>query len=243
MYIEVFLLDNFIFNMLIMKISAALSSLKYSRAAAVIICILQAVFSAFAINITILRSIYVKAILCFVFAVPFFISSRKITPQPIIFVLIATLLTGGLVYAFAAEGNNSWLRLILYPSLVLFLLPSVIRHLGRKKLKAENAAQLTILCNDRKYEFQAIYDSGNTLCEPLSGLPVIVLYAPQLMQYANIPILCSDTQSQNRFIYAFMPEELRVGNTAREMLIAPTDKNPNMKALIPVTVADRYINS
>lgn len=81
-----------------------------------------------------------------------------------------------------------------------------------------------------------MYDSGNTLCEPLSGLPVILVYAPELMQFAHIPIICSDVGSSGRMIYAFKAEQVTIGDYSSDVLIAPTDANPGMKALIPFTI-------
>lgn len=236
MYIELFILDNMVFNMLILRIASALSGKRFSRIAAFSVCALQTVYSVFAVNCDIMRFLPFKILLCFLFALPFFVTDGKVSLAPVLYVLLSTVICGGTVYVLNGGSiySGNWLRLILYPALILFSLPAVLRRLKKKRHIESNTTQVKFTFSGTEYTAEGIYDSGNLLCEPVSGLPVIVLYAPELCKHAKIPLICSDVSSSGNLIHALLPEKLLIDGEPFDMLIAPTDKNPHMKALVPV---------
>ncbi|MBQ9950308.1 MAG: sigma-E processing peptidase SpoIIGA [Clostridia bacterium] len=236
MYIELFILDNMVFNMLILRIASALSGRRFSRIGAFFVCAFQTVYSAFAVNRYIMRFLPFKLLLCFLFALPFFVADRKVTLAPVMYVLLSTVICGGTVYMLNGGSvySGNWLRLILYPALMLFSLPALLRRLKKKRHIERNTTEIKFVFSGTEYIKEGIYDSGNLLTEPVSGLPVIVLYAPELKKHAKLPLICSDMSSSGNLIHALRPEKLLIDGIPFDMLIAPTDKNPHMKALVPV---------
>lgn len=242
MYIEVFLADNFAMDMIIVKAASAMCGLTYSVKTAIIVCILLSVYSAFAMKYHWLCGFVFKLILCFVAAVPFFVKQKRLSFLPILCVLISTVLAGGFVTAFSVAAGSkvisgSYMRLIIYPLFVLVCTPSVARRIKRSFCIRSFETCVRVCHDGKEYCFDAIIDSGNTLAEPVSGIPIILVYAPYLAEYAHLPFLYGDTGGTSNVIYAFSPETVYIGENAVEAMIAPTDKNPGMKALVPYSAA------
>ena len=119
MYIELFLLDNFIFDMLIIYIASALCRAPFSFFAAAIICIVLSIYAAFAQNNAVLRSLPFKLILCAAASVPFYVKSKKTSLRIYLYVMGSAMLCGGVVFALSygtMRFTSSVMRMIIYPS-------------------------------------------------------------------------------------------------------------------------------
>ena len=238
MYIEVFLLDNFLMDMLILKLASAMSGLKYSVKCACFVCIFQSVYSAFAVRYEFLCGLVFKLLLCIISALPFYRENPKSLLIPIVCVFISTLLAGGLALAFSLTNgtrivSGSWLRLFLYPAFVLTFFPALVRKLKMRKAKGEFKTVLYLRHGEKRFSFDAIIDSGSSLRETISGMPVILLYAPELKKYAHTPVSFTDTAGIEHLALAFTADTALVENKSIEVMIAPLDTNPKMPAIIP----------
>ena len=236
MYIELFLLDNFLFDMLILRISSVICKMDYSHAAAALLCLFMSAYSAFAVHFDLLRSLPFKLLLCIIAAIPFYIKSKQLNLLPVLSVFISTLLAGGLVYCLNPVGTHTspgYIRLLLYPASLLFLMSSCFRHLQRRVSRKEISASVCVFHDKKIYCFSGIYDSGCELCEPLSGVPVIILYAPALTIYGQLPISYRTAGGNEMTVYAFLPDKLYINDRPAHAYIAPLTADPDMPALIP----------
>ena len=241
MYIEVFLLDNFIFDMLIITTASALSRAPFSHIAATVVCIVLSVTAAFAQRLPFLRSLPVKLIMCGIAAVPFYVKYKKITIKPCIYIFAATFIIGGTVYALT-NGTFSfasgYVRLFIYPAFVALFIPKIIRKIQKKRSRDDIKAIVTVYADGEKYTFKGIYDSGSELECMLTGCPVIMVYAPQLKDKCDIPVAYSDTKNASILAKGFMPDRVFVDDTLIRAVIVPTDNNPKMPAIVPWVCRD-----
>ena len=90
MYIELFLLDNFVFDMLIIRIASAMSRKPVSHIAAIVVCATLSVYSAFAVNIPLLNALPFKILLLFAAYLPFYVKAKKLTFAPLISLFAST---------------------------------------------------------------------------------------------------------------------------------------------------------
>ena len=175
MYIEVFLLDNFIFDMLIIATASALSRAPFSHIAATVVCIVLSVTAAFAQRLPFLRSLPVKLIMCGIAAVPFYVKYKKITIKPCIYIFAATFIIGGMVYALT-NGTFSfasgYVRLFIYPAFVALFIPKIIR-----KIQLNSIASLKI-ASDVKTSL--INKNPSNLLKKEQLLPAISWYKSSL---------------------------------------------------------------
>ena len=235
MYIELFLIDNFVMNMLIIKLSGAISGITYSKLYAISVCIFQSVYAVFAVNNSLLCILPFKIILCFIFTLPFFVKGKThILAQPVL-IFISTLVLGGAGYAFLAANcaeGSIWSKLII-PAIFGIVIIRGIRLIKKESAKAKFNTNIVIEHNGQRTQMEAILDSGSTLCEFVTGKPVVIVYAPELKKYAKIPVCYADTASTSRSVLAFEADSVLIGDKAVDVLIAPVCKNPSMKAVVP----------
>lgn len=235
MYIELFLADNFIFDMLILRCASAVTHLRFSIGCACIVCTLLSVYSAFAVNIRIMQCFPAKGVLLLIFSLPFYVNTKKFSAVSPVGIVFSTLLLGGAVYVFSngiLRNASAFVRLFLYPAFAMTFLPSVLRHIRLKNTANDCKAILKVYHNDTYIERCGIFDSGCLLCEPLSGIPVILVYAPELAVYAHLPLSYSDTANTHS-IKVFIPERVEINGYSVTAYIAPLTERAEMPAVIP----------
>ncbi|MBR4435705.1 MAG: sigma-E processing peptidase SpoIIGA [Clostridia bacterium] len=242
MYIEVFIADNFIMDLLILRLAAAFVSIKVKRsrlalfaligtAAALLGAYFPAVFASPA------SKLLQGALLSFALP-PRGVRARLIA---VIAVLLSAAAVGGAalitVYLFGGFHGGVPLLAALVGAAAAAALPrSVRRILARRVPENLTAEVIAELPQGKTLEFAALVDTGNRLIEPVSALPVIVISAKKyaaLSKTATLPVPIH-TAGGAGLIYALKPRAVRVNGAPVEALIAFSSA---ATALVPACLA------
>ncbi len=233
MYIELFLLDNLLMDLLILRLSAAMLSLKASFGRILIFALFgSAAAAAAAGGLSFLLALPGKLGLALVMS--FALPGRSARSRAYSFaaVLLSAAIVGGAVLLIAlifgedVRTGGIGLRTALWGSFGAALLPSAIRKLLSRRTPAGATVRLHIefssASGSKPIECAALIDTGSSLFEPVSGLPVIVLnrrrYA-DAAALARIPIPIR-TASGAAVIYAIRPVKLLLDGSPVNALVA-----------------------
>ena len=194
MYIELFLLDNLLMDLLTLRLAAAMLSVRPGGKRVFLFAAAGSVAAAVgAGGFTPLLSLPGKLLtaLLMSFALP----AKKFRGRLLAFLalLLAAVTSGGavLLTALLFGGGTSFgtvraglpLRAALIGALFVSFLPRIIIRILSRRLPPGGTVRLRIEFQSRSgnapaaIECAALVDTGNTLTEPVSGLPVIVVNA------------------------------------------------------------------
>lgn len=243
MYIELYFLDNLIMNMLLLRLAAAFRSMHVKFLKMLLFSLTGAIYACFSVTIApfLLLPIF-KILLCILMSLTLPCHSIKVFAINAAATLASAFLSGGTAIGIAfllgghIEGGilytTSPMRFILLIMLISALLPRLICSLLRRRSSTPGVL-FTLRHKDISIVGTGIIDTGNSLVDPLSGLPVAVMFSPELKAFASIPIPIS-TASGSSVIYGFIPENLIVGseNIPLKCIIALSDE-PLKQALFP----------
>lgn len=243
-YIELFLLDNLLMDLLILRLAAAMLSVKprwkrtfpaalIGSAAAALAAggavfmlslpfkLLSVMLAALALPFRRLRG-YLRAVLAV------FVSSVTVGGAA----LLAALLTGGTVKGGALIAPLP-LRSVLIGAAAAAYLPRIINRMLLSRSGREHTAALEAeLRGGLRIECAALVDTGCTLFDPVTALPVVLVSRkryPRAAELAHIPIPVR-TVAGGCVVYALRPAQLLVNGAPVAALVAFTDTET---ALIP----------
>lgn len=239
MYIEVFLIDNLIMDMLILRLAAALLSRRIAGKRLILFSLIGTGFSLLAaLWPGVFASASVKLIEGFFlsFALPDIVGRKRLLA--FIAVLFSASTVGGAAvmtaFMFGDPRGGISLLCALLCIAAASLLPRGIRRLMARRVPDDMAAEVFAeLSGGVIINCAALVDTGNRLVEPASALPVIVLSAkkyPRLAFAADrpVPMLTAGGRS---VIYALKPRSVRVNGVPVDALIAFSSADT---ALVPV---------
>lgn len=220
MYVELFLLDNFLMNYLIFKAAEALTGSPARR----FILPLGATFgAAYALVATGFFPVLLHpAAKIFIGAVLSLFLCRRLPrdfPAAAAALFGATLLLGGAAYAVALMSGGSveagviyagdLLRVLLITAVIAVPLPRCIRMWHRRQGRHAQELLLKITHGGKARVLRAMVDTGNSLYDPISGLPVIVVNPRHMPKDAALrPIPC-DTIAGSTVLYACRPDRIQ----------------------------------
>ena len=231
LYIELFLLDNFVMDCLLLRTASALVARPIRLRRMVLASLLGAFWSCIALFCPFLITLPAKIASGFLFAFAFPKSGLKEYACEVAAVFGAAFLTGGLAFClafcFGGEMQNGILiaslpvRTALVIALIATFIPNLVRRLRMQHANCNPQcyAKLSILVNGKEYQLNALIDTGNSLVEPISGKPVAVAYLPELANQAHIPIPAATAGSKS-ILYALRPECMRINGRESEGLLA-----------------------
>lgn len=222
MYIELFILDNALMNILILRLAASICAFKTSHLRFITAALLGAFYAAAALAfLPELLDWHFKILLGGVMTLAVWDGRWKTLPKTAIALYAATFLIGGAMWALMGLAGGSMkagifyapvpVRLVLIVAVIAALLPRVIRNWIRERALSRRFTKIKITHNSKEYDFQALIDTGNDLFEPLTGLPAVVAYAPELAEYAWMPVPY-ETVGGGGFLQAFKPDKIEVLN-------------------------------
>ena len=141
-------------------------------------------------------------------------------------VWICSLLLGGTgfgVMALLGRGGFG-----LPPALLTALIgtAAVLFLAARQNAQPVRAAEVEITSGGTRVSFSAAVDTGNTLTEPVSGLPVIVVERKALcgtVPKSGLRCVPYATVSGGGRLYAFLPERVRVNGREVSACVAACD--------------------
>ena len=231
-YIELFLLDNIVMNCLMLRIAGAICSVRIPLGRMLLFAFAGAFLAWLALCFPVLTSLPAKLIsgLLFALAVPFRGKRGYIFAAGAVF--MSAFLTGGvamcLMFAFGGRMENGFvvasipLRAALLSALAASLFPNALRRLISRHAQSREGVEIGALIGGKEYAFNALVDTGNLLCEPMSGLPAAIAYLPELSARAGIPVPTSTAMGEG-VLYALKPDRVWVSgapNIELPLLIA-----------------------
>ncbi|HHV72711.1 MAG TPA: sigma-E processing peptidase SpoIIGA [Clostridia bacterium] len=192
-YIDVFLFINLVMNFTILILTAKLGQLDAKIWRIILASVLGAVYSllVFASDLEILSNFFFKILFSFLIIISVFAptSWRKLIRALTYFYLIS-FVTGGAALAisyfidfsnlvangirlFGSSTVNWWV--LLLSILILLVAGKCFWFLYDSKMKEKHKLSLTISFGERVVSLQGLLDTGNSLKDPLSSFPVIIV--------------------------------------------------------------------
>ena len=195
MYIvaEYLFIENFIINYIILESTKAITKTTVTKKRIIIASILSALypFALFCNELIFLTNFYMKVLLSIII-VKLAYNSKNLylfIKQLSTFYLISFIF-GGVTIGFYYFMNNSLdivfrkiqynygfpiKYLILGVIFGVILLINILSYYNEKNLKEEFILDIEICLNNKSVKLKALMDTGNSLIEPLSNLPVFVV--------------------------------------------------------------------
>lgn len=227
MYIELFLLDNALMDWLILRLAAALRGRGLVGWHAAAGCILGALYALWAVYWPPAGGLLGKA--AFGCALALALSPRgwKDYALAVLCLFAAAFAVGGLAFALALatggriEKGVVWTGLPLRTALCTAFLASFLPRMARGILRRRQQGRVHLLIEHQgaRYGLEALIDSGSSLYDPLSGLPVIVAYLPALAKEARLPIPMATVGAEST-LYALRPQHMILEGAQLKALLA-----------------------
>lgn len=241
MYIELFLLDNIVMDALVLRLAAAVCSVPLRMGRLALFSSLGAVAALLSAWLPGITTVWGKLLSGGALALALSPRSAREYLRALASTFASAYLAGGLVLSasLAMGGGIAGnaviapvpVRCALIAALALSFAPRAVRELRFKGFTAR--ARLAFSFRGKDYRMNALVDSGSALREPLTGLPVIVVNAPELAECATIPV-AAKTAGGTAVLFALAPCDISVNGRAREALIAPAREHlAGCDALIP----------
>ena len=228
MYIELFLLDNALMNSLILRTAAAMLSRRLPCWRMIAASVLGAIYAALSVGtVPLLMSLPMKLVLGLLMALAIPFKTAKEYMFSALALFVSTFAVGGaavgLAFLLGGKLENGFLlaavplRVMLGSALLASFMPRVIRRVLERRLVNNSRLRIEIIHKGVSICASAIVDTGNMLCEPMSGLPVVVISSRELECFATIPIPCR-TVSGNEVVYGFRPDKLQLSGKMNAVL-------------------------
>ena len=219
MYIEWFLLDNTLMNYLILRTAGALLARHTKQWKLWLAAFCGGILAAIAFAwVPVLLTLPGKLLLTCLMGVPY-CKSKKDVLRASMTVFVASILIGGGIYALAFLTGGSMqngillaappLRVVLFGAAACCLLPGAIRKWRLKRAIGHYIYPMRMVHKGTVCTFRAFLDTGNALCDPLNGTPVILLAPEHMPQGASRPIPC-ETVTGSGMLYALRPDKLEI---------------------------------
>lgn len=248
MYIELFLLDNLLMNLIILRLASAMISVRANILLTTLFALAGAAVAALgAGGVKVLLSPIVKLILTALMS--FALPARGLKRRTLAFlaafvsaaavggaVMLTALLFGGEM-RFGAVYCGLSLRTALLGGALAAFLPNLIRRILSRRIGNSQTVRLNILLKTgERIECAALIDSGNLLFEPVSALPVIVLSAKKYAgaaKLADIPIPAR-TAGGGCTLHALKPLRIFINGSEVDAIVAFSAART---ALVPLSLA------
>ncbi len=226
-YVDVLFLINFIINYLILFSASHIGSARKRRFYIMLGALIGAFYgvAVFFKELSFLTSFIFKAgVATLMTGVSFgFRDAKKLLRMTLIFFLISLAFGGTVLFAYllGAGGicevrNNTYyihipLSTLLLTSGAAYILLSIVfyRKSGAKK---QEFCEISVEHDGKRTDFTALYDTGNTLCDPLTNAPVIICdYKAARDILPESARLVLDTKNPDTFPSAIaeLPESLK----------------------------------
>ena len=246
MYIEIFLLDNLLLNLLIVRLAAVMLSVRpplYRQTGAAFISALTAALAAYKLPWLGSPLLRLPLLALISAAIPFKGAKGLIIAMSA--TLVSTLIVGGGTFALALIDGGGFengsisggitLRTMLISLALMSLIPSAIRRILRRRLAAQTSVRVLIAHKGILRRFDGIIDTGNTLAEPVSGMSVVIVRCPALKRFAKIPVPTT-TAAGRTWLMCFQPDSISVDGREVECMVALTDERLSAEAVVPPEV-------
>ena len=173
--------------------------------------------------------------------------------------LCRTLGAEGLSYRGGAVYFEISPLLLIGSTAGCYLILRIFFKLTESKLPGKSQ-KMTVRVGKRSVTLEAVIDSGNMLCDPISGLPVAVtpesaispLFTGDASRFFCGDGVCNDEGWRRRvrmipcktvggggLLPGFLPDDVKIGNKGVKLLIAVSDKlDRDGETLLPAVIRD-----
>jgi len=157
----------------------------------------------------------------------------------VVFYLLSFALSGIIYYFNTSFGKSdmlNYLTICLSSTCFISLLVICVNSVKQRILDKKLYKKVIITHNSKTIVLTGFLDSGNSLTEPLTGLPVIIADKNELCslgKFQTTSIMCR-TISGNSIIEVFKPDKLLIDNVEESAYIGICDKlkNDNFSILL-----------
>lgn len=196
--IELFLLDNFMMNWLLLRLACAFLGSKPALWPIGCASAFGAIYALLSLSIwPYLAAFFPKLMLGAVMALPV-TESWRAYPRALLSLYGAAFLMGGFMLALVMLWGGNFrggalvctipIRIALIAGCLCACLPRLIGAMLRSIRHRALRVPLRVRLPDRSLELTALIDTGNLLTEPLSGLPVIIVRPGLLPELPGRPV-------------------------------------------------------
>ncbi len=247
MYLEAFLLDNFLMDLLLLRLAAAIAGRHVSGKRLMAGAAAGAAIAWVSLFVPELISLPGKLLTGLLLTLAFPFTGRKAFFHTAASVYGAAFLTGGAAFAAAfcfGEAADNYLMLpepvrgLLAAAAAAVLLPPTVRQLRAGRRQSGFRCELVFSAAGREYRLAALIDTGNSLADPVSGRPAALVYMPELLHLADIPLPAAGIGGTALF-YGFKPQKALVDGRETDLLIAVAETPlSGAEALLPAAAAE-----
>ena len=226
MYIEVFLLDNMLMDWLILRLAAALGGYPLAPARTIAGSLGGALYALGAVFWPLAGGLVGKVAAGCLLALALSPRSWRDYGMCLLCLFAAAFVAGGFALALALSTGGTvrqgavWGGLPLRTGICVALGVSFLPGAARRILYRRRSGRLRLALEygGQRYELEAIIDSGSSLYDPLTSLPVIVAHIPALAPDAHIPVPIKTVQG-NGILFAFKPQSITLNGRPVKCLV------------------------
>lgn len=188
-YIEWFLLDNVLMGCIILFCAEPFAMCRLSRPLALLVSLGSAAYAVLAMLEPVLLAFPFKAMLLAALVIPFRPRTWQKAARCGGCVLISTFIMGGVSYMAAEHIGAMNSRVLMVVAVLCMFLIRPIKSLLAKARLNQRDVMLKLTAPGIERTVSGRIDTGNTLKEPVTGLPVVVIYGDdtELAEYFSVP--------------------------------------------------------
>lgn len=146
---------------------------------------------------------YIKAVVCFYFSNLIFLG--------VILAVWLTVKPKGIVINNDTVYFDIPATVLLVLALIAYIISILIIKLYNYTISKKEIYSLTVIKDNREYRLYAFLDSGNRLCEPFSGYPVIIVDESKI-QINPERVIPFNTVGGEGLLRAFKPDKIIISN-------------------------------
>lgn len=241
MIAELYLIDNAVMNILVIRLAAAISGRRVKPVRAALFASAGAIYALAAASASALMmhwtlkiagSLILSAVLSFGSVKEYFVGAVSM--------FAAIFVAGGAVTCVALLASRRFGGLeslspltAIAGALITYLLPYAVRRLRGERASDGEVLELVITNQGQRHNLKAVQDTGNMLIEPISGLPVIVIHSTAREENATIPIPAS-TVFGDGMLFGFRPDRIELNGRQIDAVVVRVKRGfGDYEALIP----------
>ncbi len=262
-YLDVLFITNLISNYIIIALSSAFGSIfvkKYRIFLGALVGAIYAVFTFFN-TFSFLNFALIKILFCVVITLISF-GKKNLIKNSILILIVSFIFAGAIMGIFYLSTSQDYMMIngvpyldisfnILLSVFILTFVSLGILHKGLYKNKTELTRNILIKIGERQLKISAFCDTGNQLCDNITGKPIIIVEADELAKVLPQSLMfltkedCLDYITylngsfNNNLKIRFVPFT-SIGNKSSSMIVFSPDKiydneNKEINALIGIS--------
>lgn len=211
-YIDTLFLLNAIIDYLLLLSSAKVAGEPLVRWRFALGAVLGGLYAVGIFVFPFLQSLFYKIILGLLIVLVAFGQSRRLLRQGLIFLALSFAFAGGIlgISLFGGQGltfqegvfySSMDLKMVFLSAAFCYMLVTVLfRNFARHSRLTGEIRSVTISLADKEIPLTALVDTGNTLCDPVTGTAVVVVEGQRLSPFFREEVSGSDLLQPTNFL-------------------------------------------